>query len=122
MSRPSIKQSLRPEHVRLLSGVLAVLGAILPANAQSPTVQDQQGQARQQQTPAAPTPTESRQPIGQPPLEGPTSNDTALPPIDVRASRPKEKPKPKSNAGAPQRTAEQTNGPTAAQAALGAKM
>ena len=102
--------------------MLAILAAMLPANAQSPTVQDQQAQATQQQTPAAPTPTELQQPIGQPPAEVPKSNVTALPAIDVRASRPKQKPKPKFNAGAVQRTAEQTNAPTAAQAALDAKM
>ena len=124
MSRPSIKENLRPrlQNVRLQSGMLAILAAMLPANAQSPTVQDQQAQATQQQTPAAPTPTESQQPIGQPPAEVPKSNVTALPAIDVRASRPKQKPKPKFNAGAVQRTAEQTNAPTAAQAALDAKM
>jgi outer membrane receptor protein involved in Fe transport len=108
--------------VRLLSGVLSVLGTALAASAQSPAALDQQGPAKQQQTPAAPTPTESQQPTGQARAEAATSGETPLPPIVVTASRHKQKPKPKPNAGAAQRTAQQTNAPTPAQAALDAKM
>ena len=123
MPRPSIKEILpsRPERVRLLSGVLAILGTMLPANAQSPTVQDQ-GPATQQQTPPTQTPAESQQPAGQPPAETRTSSEAELPPIVVTASRPKRKAKPKPNAEDAQRTAQQTNAPTPAQAALDAKM
>jgi outer membrane receptor protein involved in Fe transport len=102
--------------------MLSILGTVLAASAQSPTAQDQQGPAKQQQTPPAPTPVESQLPLAPAPAEAPTSSEAKLPPIVVTASRPKQKPKPKPNAGAAQRAAQQTNAPTAAQAALDAKM
>ena len=113
MSRSSAGEFLRshPVRLRLLSGVLSVLGTTFAANAQSPTVQDQQGPAEQQQTLPVQTP-----------AEAPTSSEAALPPIVVTASRPKRKAKPKPSAEAAQRTAQQANAPTPAQAALDAKM
>jgi len=111
--RSSVTEFLRshPVRVRLLTGVLSVLGTTLAANAQSPTAQDQQGPAKQQQTLPAQTP-----------AKAPTSSETELPPIVVTASKPKQKPKPKPNTEVAQSAAQQTNAPTAAQAALDAKM
>ncbi len=97
--------------VRLPSGIaLCILAAALGANAQQPApAQQQQAPAEQQQTPP------------QAPAVAPAGG-TQLPQIVVNAPKPKTKPKPKPGAGAPQRVAEQTDAPTAAQAALDAKM
>jgi outer membrane receptor protein involved in Fe transport len=109
------------DRVRLPSGiVLSVLGAVLGANAQQPPAsQQQQAPAAQQQTPAAPAAAPSQQPAEQA-VE--PAGQAQLPQIVVNAPKPKSKPKPKPGAGAPQRIAQQTDAPTAAQAALDAKM
>jgi hypothetical protein len=96
---------------RLPSGIaLCILAAVLGANAQQPPpVQQQPAPAEQQQTPP------------QAPAVAPAGG-AQLPQIVVNAPKPKTKPKPKPGAGAPQRVAQQTDAPTAAQAALDAKM
>ena len=69
----------------------------------------------------------------QAPAAAPAAEQTQLPAIVVNAPKPKSKPKPKpgaaapqrsaqQQAAAPQRTAQQVDAPTAAQAALNAKM
>ena len=99
------------DRVRLPSGIaLCILAAVLGANAQQPApAQQQQAPAEQQQ---APPQAPAVEPAG----------ETQLPQIVVNAPKPKTKPKPKPGAGAPQRVAQQTDAPTAAQAALDAKM
>ena len=99
------------DRVRLPSGIaLCILAAVLGANAQQPPpAQQQPAPAEQQQTPP------------QAPAVAP-AGETQLPQIVVNAPKPKTKPKPKPGAGAPQRIAQQTDAPTAAQAALDAKM
>jgi len=99
------------DRVRLPSGIaLCILAAVLGANAQQPApAQQQQAPAEQQQTPP------------QAPAVAP-AGETQLPQIVVNAPKPRTKPKPKPGAGAPQRVAQQTDAPTAAQAALDAKM
>ena len=99
------------DRVRLPSGIaLCILAAVLGANAQQPAP------AQQQQAPA-----EQQQAVPQAPAVEPAGG-TQLPQIVVNAPKPKTKPKPKPGAGAPQRIAQQTDAPTAAQAALDAKM
>ncbi len=99
------------DRVRLPSGIaLGILAAILGANAQQPAP------AGQQQAPA-----EQQQAPPQAPAVAP-AGEAQLPQIVVNAPKPKTKPKPKPGAGAPQRIAQQTDAPTAAQAALDAKM
>ncbi|MGO9634297.1 MAG: hypothetical protein ACLPX1_10410, partial [Steroidobacteraceae bacterium] len=112
------------DRIRLPSGVaLSLLGAVLGAGAQQPPVpQQQQVPATQQQTPPAPAPAQPQQPAAQAPAVDQTGGQTQLPQIVVNAPKPKTKPKPKPGAGAPQRVAQQTDAPTAAQAALDAKM
>ena len=99
------------DRVRLPSGIaLCILAAVLGANAQQPApAQQQQAPAEQQQTPP---PAAAVAPAG----------EAQLPQIVVNAPKPKTKPKPKPGAGAPQRVAQQADAPTAAQAALDAKM
>ncbi len=104
------------DRVRLPSGIaLSVLAAVLGANAQQPPA------AQQQQTPSAPAAAPPQQPVEQAPAVEP-AGETQLPQIVVNAPKPKTKPKPKPGAGTPQRIAQQTAAPTAAQAALDAKM
>ena len=104
------------DRVRLPSGIaLSVLAAVLGANAQQPPA------AQQQQTPSAPAAAPPQQPVEQAPAVEP-AGETPLPQIVVNAPKPKTKPKPKPGAGTPQRIAQQTAAPTAAQAALDAKM
>jgi outer membrane receptor protein involved in Fe transport len=99
------------DRARLPSGIaLCILAAVLGANAQQPAP------AQQQQAPA-----ERQQAAPQAPAVEPAGG-TQLPQIVVNAPKPKTKPKPKPGAGAPQRIAQQTDAPTAAQAALDAKM
>ncbi len=99
------------DRVRLPSGIaLCILAAVLGANAQQPAP------AQQQRAPA-----EQQQAVPQAPAVEPAGG-TQLPQIVVNAPKPKTKPKPKPGAGAPQRIAQQTDAPTAAQAALDAKM
>jgi outer membrane receptor protein involved in Fe transport len=116
MSRLSVIACLRSFRLCLpvIGGVVVFsLGAAAAANAQSP----------------GPTLAESQQPSGaapaqapaQTPTQAPVNGDVQLPAIVVSASKPKQKPKPKPNAGA-QPTAQQTDAPTAAQAALDNKM
>jgi len=96
------------DRVRLPSGIaLSILAAVVGANAQQP--------------PPAPAPVQPQQPTAQAPAVEPAV-ETQLPQIVVNAPKPKTKPKPKPGAGAPQRIAQQTDAPTAAQAALDAKM
>ena len=95
---------------------------MLGANAQQPPAsQQQQAPAAQQQTPPVPAAAQPQQPTEQAPAVEP-AGETQLPQIVVNAPKPKTKPKPKPGAGAPQRVAQQTDAPTAAQAALDAKM
>jgi outer membrane receptor protein involved in Fe transport len=110
------------DRLRLPSGTaLSVLATVLGANAQQPPAsQQQQAPAAQQQIPAAPAAVPP-QPAEQTRAVEP-SGQAQLPQIVVNAPKPKTKPKPKPNAGAPQRIAQQTDAPTAAQAALDAKM
>ena len=111
------------DRVRLPSGIaLCILAAVLGANAQQPPpAQQQQAPAAQQQAPPAPAPVQPQQPTAQAPAVEP-AGETQLPQIVVNAPKPRTKPKPKPGAGAPQRVAQQTDAPTAAQAALDAKM
>jgi len=112
------------DRVRLPSGIaVSLLGAVLGAGAQQPPVpQQQQVPTTQQQTPPAPASAQPQQPTAQAPAVDQTGGQTQLPQIVVNAPKPKSKPKPKPGAGAPQRIAQQTDAPTAAQAALDAKM
>ena len=99
------------DRVRLPSGIaLGILAAVLGANAQQPTPAGQQ-----------PAPAEQQQVAPQAPAVAP-AGEAQLPQIVVNAPKPKTKPKPKPGAGAPRRVAQQTDVPTAAQAALDAKM
>jgi outer membrane receptor protein involved in Fe transport len=93
----------------------------LAASAQSPPKPEQQEPTERQLTPA-PVPAQSQQPAEPGPTAIPASDAAELPSIVVTASRPKQKPKPKPNTAAAPRTAQLTNAPTAAQAALDAKM
>ncbi len=96
------------------SGVaLCILTAVLGANAQ------QSPAAQQQQSPSAPAAAPSQQLAEQ---AAEPDGGAQLPQIVVNAPKPKPKPKPKPGAGAPQRIARSTDAPTAAQAALNAKM
>ncbi len=126
MSRRSVSRPARwfVGRVRLPSGIaLSVLGAALGASAQQPSAsQQQQVRAEQQQTPPAAAPAEPQRPAEQAPAAAPAPGQTQLPQIVVNAPKPKSKPKPKPGAGTPQRIARQTGAPTAAQAALDAKM
>jgi outer membrane receptor protein involved in Fe transport len=126
MSRRSVSGPARwfVGRVRLPSGIaLSVLGAALGASAQQPSApQQQQAPAEQQQIPPAPAPAEPQWPAEQAPAAAPAAGQTELPQIVVNAPKPKSKPKSKPGAGAPQRIAQQTGAPTAAQAALDAKM
>ncbi len=99
------------DRVRLPSGIaLCLLAAVLGANAQQPP-------------PAQPQPAPAEQPQTPPPAAAVApAGGAQLPQIVVNAPKPKTKPKPKPGAGAPQRVAQQTDAPTAAQAALDAKM
>ena len=78
---------------------------------------DEQGS----QTPPIAAPAESRAAPSQAPATTTGANETALPPIVVTAAHPKKKPKPPLAASA-QAAAAHPSGPTAAQAALDAKM
>ncbi len=99
------------DRVRLPSGIaLCILAPALGANAQQPAP------AQQLQAPA----TQQQAPPQAPAVE--PAGGTQLPQIVVNAPKPKTKPKPKPGAGAPQRVAQQAAAPTAAQAALDAKM
>ncbi len=99
------------DRVRLPSGIaLCILAPALGANAQQPAP------AQQLQAPA----TQQQAPPQAPAVE--PAGGTQLPQIVVNAPKPKTKPKPKPGAGAPQRVAQQADAPTAAQAALDAKM
>jgi len=111
------------DRARLPIGVaLCVLGAALSASAQQPSApQPQQAPAEQQKTPQAPARAEPQRRTAEAPAAEPAGGDAPLPEIVVNAPKPKPKPKPKP-AGAPQRTAQHTNAPTAAQAAVDAKM
>ncbi len=99
------------DRVRLPGGIaLCILAAVLGANAQPPPPAQQQPAPAEQ--PQTPPPAAAVAPAG----------GAQLPQIVVNAPKPKTKPKPKPGAGAPQRVAQQTDAPTAAQAALDAKM
>jgi hypothetical protein len=91
------------------------------AAAQSTAEQGQQETTTHQQTPPVPSPAESQTAPKPAPAAAPR-NETALPPIVVTAAHRKQKPKPKPNAEPAQASAAQPNAPTAAQAALDAKM
>ena len=125
MSRSSLLRVLYSAlaRVQLPSAVaFSALSIVLGANAQQPPPSREQQAPTAEQTPPGATPPVSVQPTAQTPATAPSSNETELPPVVVTASRPKPKPKAKPNTGAAQRTAQQANAPTAAQAALDAKM
>jgi outer membrane receptor protein involved in Fe transport len=117
---------LRPRRARVrhLSGIaLCVLETTLGARAQQPAIsQQQQVQAEQQQIVPAPAPAVPGQSPEPTPAAPEATNQTELPPIVVSGLRQKPKPKPKPGAQAAQRTAQPVDAPTAAQAALNAKM
>jgi outer membrane receptor protein involved in Fe transport len=121
--RASISQS-SIVRLRLLGGVaLSILGTVHGAQAQPATDQGGAGAGAQQQAPTPPaTPAPPAPATEAAPAASPAGNETALPPITVTAARHKQKPKPKPNAQAAQSPAAQPNAPTAAQAALNAKM
>jgi outer membrane receptor protein involved in Fe transport len=95
------------------------------ADAQPQTTTGQSAPATQAQTPSASPPAPPPQPTQPAPAAAGTTSPTELPPIVVRASQQKPKPKPKAvaqAAQAPQPATQPADAPTAAQAALGAKM
>jgi outer membrane receptor protein involved in Fe transport len=109
-----------PLRVRIFGGVaLSILATA--AAAQSTAEEGQQETTTHQQTPPVPSPAESQTAPKPAPAAAPR-NETALPPIVVTAAHRKQKPKPKPNAEPAQASAAQPNAPTAAQAALDAKM
>jgi outer membrane receptor protein involved in Fe transport len=95
------------------------------ADAQPQITTGQSAPATQAQTPSASPPAPAPQPTQPAPAAAGTTSPTELPPIVVRASQQKPKPKPKAvaqAAQAPQPATQPADAPTAAQAALGAKM
>jgi outer membrane receptor protein involved in Fe transport len=107
--------------VRLLSSItLCILSTTSGADAQQPPTA--QAPTAQQQTPTAADPATSLQPSEQAPGVGTSGNEAELPLIVVSAPKSKPKPKPKPSAPTPRRTAQSSDVPTAAQAALDAKM
>ena len=112
----------RPHRIRVRrAGVaaLCVLGTMLGARAQQPETAQRQAQAEQQETPPAPATAEPERPLEQPPA---AEGQAQLPPIVVSAPKSKSKTKTPPKSGAPQQTAQQTDAPTPAQAALDSKM
>ena len=111
------------DRVWLPSGIaVCVLGTTISVGAQQPASPLQQPPLDPETVSPTPAPAQSQQPTEQAPAVAPAADQTQLPPIVVSASRQKPKPKPKPGAQSAQRTAQPADAPTAAQAALGAKM
>jgi outer membrane receptor protein involved in Fe transport len=108
-----------------VSGItLCLLGATSGADAQQPPAAQSQAPTAPQQTQTAPTsaPAPAQQPSEPAPAVGTPGSEAQLPLIVVSAPKSKPKPKPKPSTGTPQRATQPTDVPTAAQAALDAKM
>jgi outer membrane receptor protein involved in Fe transport len=109
--------------VRMFGGVaLFIVGATTAVSAQSTNPPSQEVSPAQRQKPPAPPAIESQPSAGSMPAAAPAGNETTLPAITVTAARHKQERRPKPNAEATQQAAAQPNAPTAAQAAMDAKM